>query len=144
MLVKDLLGKYFHEGFRYKEIIALLKNRHGIKFSLRTLHRCLRQANFYRKGKQSPLLDIVTFIQHEFEGTGSFFFFSIWVFFHDHSRITGLQGKGESISLTPHYHFHPLHRHLDISRAITAESSPLHIASSRTRTGNLWFPRASR
>ena len=25
---------------------------------------------------------------------------------------------------------------------ITAESSPLHIASSRTRTGNLWFPSA--
>ena len=73
-----------------------------------------------------------------------FFFFSMWVFFHEHSRITGLQGKGEGISLTPHYHFHPLHRHLDISRAITAESSPLHIASSRTRTGNLWFPSASR
>ena len=35
-------------------------------------------------------------------------------------------------SLTPHYHFHPLHRHLDISWVITAESSPLHIASSRT------------
>ena len=67
------------------------------------------------------------------------FFLFIWVFFHELSQITGLQGKGESISLTPHYHFHPLHRHLDISRAITAESSPLHIASSRTRTGNLWF-----
>ena len=37
------------------------------------------------------------------------------------------------------YHFHPLHRHLDISRKITTESSPLHIASSRTRTGNLSF-----
>ena len=72
------------------------------------------------------------------------FFFSIWVLFHEHSRITGLQGKGEGIPLTPHYHFHPLHRHLDISRAITAESSPLHIASNRTRTGNLWFPSASR
>ena len=71
-------------------------------------------------------------------------FFSIWVFFHDHSRIIGRQGKEEGISLTPHYHFHPLHRHLDISRAITAESSPLHIGSSRTRTGNLWFPSASR
>ena len=35
-------------------------------------------------------------------------------------------------------------RHLDISRTITAESSPLHIASSRTRTGKLWFPSASR
>ena len=53
-------------------------------------------------------------------------------------------GEGEGISLTPHYHFHPLHRHLDISRAITAESSPLHITGSRTRTGNLWFPSASR
>ena len=71
-------------------------------------------------------------------------FFSMWVFFHEHSRITGLQGKGEGISLTPHYHFHPLNRYLDISRAITAESSPLHIASSQTRTGNLWFPSASR
>ena len=65
------------------------------------------------------------------------FFFSIWVFFLNHPGITGLQGKGEGISLTPHYHFHQLHRHLDISWSITAESSPLHIGSSRTRTGNL-------
>ena len=53
-----------------------------------------------------------------------FCFFSIGVFFHDHSRITGLQGKGEGISVIPHYHFHPLHRHLDITQAITAEISP--------------------
>ena len=33
-------------------------------------------------------------------------FFSIWVLFHEHSQITGLQGKGEGISLTPHHHFH--------------------------------------
>ena len=76
--------------------------------------------------------------------TNFFFFFSIWVFFHEHSRFTGQQGKGEGIYLTPLYHFHPLHRHLDISRAIAAESSPLQIAGSRTRTGNLWFPSASR
>ena len=63
-----------------------------------------------------------------------YIFFSIWVSFHEHSRITGLQGKGEGIFLTPHYHFHPLQRHLDISREITAESSPLNIASDRTRT----------
>ena len=73
-----------------------------------------------------------------------FFFFSVWVFFHNHSRITELQGKGAGILLTPHYHFQPLHRHLAISRAIIAESSPLHIDSSRTRTGNLWFPSAVR
>ena len=77
-------------------------------------------------------------------GKINIYFFSIWVFFHEHSRFTGQQGKGEGIYLTPLYHFHPLHRHLDISRAITAESSPLHIAGSRTRTRNLWFPSASR
>ena len=71
-------------------------------------------------------------------------YFSIWVFFHNHSRITGLQGKGEGISLTPHYHFHPLHKHLDNSRAITAESSPLHIGSNQTLTGILRLPSASR
>ena len=68
-----------------------------------------------------------------------FFVFSIWVFFHEHSEFTGQQGKGEGIYFTPLCHFLPLHRHLDISRVITAESSPLNIASSRTRTGNLWL-----
>ena len=68
------------------------------------------------------------------------FFFSIWLFFCKHSWCTGQQGKGEGIYLTPLYHFHQLHRHLDTSWVITAENSTLHIASSRTRTGNLWFP----
>ena len=63
--------------------------------------------------------------------------FFIWIFFHEHSLFTGQQGKGEGICLTRLYHFHPLHRHLDISWAITADISPLHIASTRTRTGNL-------
>ena len=83
------------------------------------------------------------------------FFFNVWVYIsfsfllffylcfplHVHSRITGLQGKREGISLTHHYHIHPLHRHLTIGRGIVTESSPLHIASSWTRTWNLWFPR---
>ena len=70
--------------------------------------------------------------------------FFVWVFFHEHSRITGLQGKGESISLTSPYHFHPLQRQLDICRTITVESSTLLVASNRTRTRNLWLPSASR
>ena len=62
-------------------------------------------------------------------------FFSIWVFFHEHSQFTGKQVKGQAISLTPVYDFHPLHRHIDIiSRIIIAESAPLHIPSSWTRT----------
>ena len=71
------------------------------------------------------------------------FLFAVWVFFHEHSGFTWQQGKGEGIYLTPLYNFHPLNRHLDITRVITAESSPLHITSSRTRIGNHWFPSAS-
>ena len=54
---------------------------------------------------------------------------SIWVLFHENSRITGLQGKRGNTSLAPHYHFHPLYRHLDMSRTITGESSPLNIVA---------------
>ena len=38
------------------------------------------------------------------------------------------QGKGDSISLTPLYHFHPLHRHLGSSQAIAVENSPQHLS----------------
>ena len=58
-------------------------------------------------------------------------FFSICVLLHEYSQITGQQGKGEGIYLTPLYHFYLFHKHLYISRTITAESLPLHIASSR-------------
>ena len=61
------------------------------------------------------------------------FFVFYLVFFHEHSRFTGQQGKGEGVYLTPLYHFHLVQGHLVISRAISAESSPLHIASCRTR-----------
>ena len=75
--------------------------------------------------------------------------FSVFFFFLPGFSFTNIHhprdstGKGEGIYLTPLYHFQPLHRHLDISRAITAEVSPLHIASCRSRTRSLWFPSAS-
>ena len=98
---------------------------------------------FFRWRKNKNIISI-PFVYHRFKVDWPIIitFFSIWVFSYRRSRITGLQGKGEGISLTPH--FHPLHRHLGITRTTTAESSPLSVASSRTRTGNLWFPSASR
>ena len=75
--------------------------------------------------------------------TESYYFF-LKVFFREHSRFTGQQEKGVVIPLIPLYHFHLLHGHLEISRAITAESSPLHINSNLIRSGNFWLPSASR
>ena len=42
--------------------------------------------------------------------------------------FTGQQGKGDAIYLTPLYHFHPFHRHLEVNQVITADSLPQHIA----------------
>ena len=44
-----------------------------------------------------------------------------------------------SLILSPFYHLHLFHEHLNIRWEITAERSSLHISSGRTRTGNLWF-----
>ena len=72
------------------------------------------------------------------------FFFSIWVFFFTTIHESqDSRRRRKAFFLSPHYHFNPLPRHLDISRAITAESSPLDIGTSRTRARNLWFPSAS-
>ena len=68
-----------------------------------------------------------------------FFCFSTWLFFHEYSRFTGQQVKGEAISLFPFHHLHPLHRHLDISWLVAVKSSPLRIAGSWNRTWNLWY-----
>ena len=99
-------------------------------------------AKVYIKVFLKPLLTTSWEVRIRFCSFVNSFFFLCGSSFN-HSQITGLEGKGEGISLTPYYHFHPVHRHLDISRAITAESSPLHIGSSQTRTGNLWFPSVS-
>ena len=72
-----------------------------------------------------------------------FFFFSVRVFFKERSRFTGQRKTEKGTSLTPLYHFRPLNRNLDINCAITAGSPPLHIATSRIRTWNFWFPSAS-
>lgn len=67
------------------------------------------------------------------------FFYYLGFLFYKHSRMTGLQGKEEGISLTPHYHFHPPHGSLDNGWPIAAGNSTLHIAIKLTRTSNLDF-----
>ena len=118
-------SNYYFKKVAESHIFLLVSGNHVI---LQRLHKIAKRKQLW---VNSPKL------------SNNFFFLSGFLF-PEHSWITGLQGMGEGIPLTPHYNFYSLHRHLDLSWAITAESSPLHIASSQTRTGNLWFPRASR
>ena len=48
-------------------------------------------------------------------------------------------GEGWITRIARHYHSHLSRRHLEISWAINAGNSPLHIGSNRTRTGYLGF-----
>ena len=57
--------------------------------------------------------------------------------FHEYSRFMGQQENGMAISLYPFYHFHPLHRRLDINRFIAEESSCPRIAGCRIQIKNL-------
>ena len=66
----------------------------------------------------------------------SFFFLS--GFFSRTFAIHTTAGEGGGY-LSPLYHFHSFHRHLDINRAIAAECSPLHIAFSRIKPGIFGF-----
>ena len=67
-------------------------------------------------------------------------FFSIWVFFHEHTQFTGQQEKGKVICLTGLNHFYPLCSYLNISLATKAETTLLHIASYRTRNFDCCTP----
>ena len=69
--MEAIVDQCFHAGFKYKEIIALLERCHKKKVNLRTLHRLLPYQNLYWKGIKSPVSGIVSFIQHELQGSGS-------------------------------------------------------------------------
>ena len=82
--------------------------------------------------KRKDFYIFIAWVQYFGNATGIFkkmketFFDLLFLFLHKDLRFTAQQGKGEVISLTPLYHIHSLQRHLDISWAITAESSPLY------------------
>lgn len=64
--------KYFRLGVRYKQILVLLKNRHGMTgISLPMLKRILRKNHLYRKINFSPIEDVVDFVKAELEKSGS-------------------------------------------------------------------------
>ena len=125
-------------GVRESEI---LKNVHGNV----TCDSLFTRANTWTMGKNKCLFALFVIVVFFFVCLFiNLFFFSIWISFHQNSRFSVQQEKGEAISITPFYHFHQFHIRLDISEAITAERSPLRKASSRTRTGKLWCPSAGR
>ena len=59
---------------------------------------------------------------------------------HDLIHLRSVLPSYTNDSTSPRF----INKHLEISRVTTVENSPLHTASSRARTGNLWFRSTSR
>ena len=66
----DLIEQYFKLGFSRYEILACLLVSHGIKISLSQLKRILTRRGLRRRGRQSPLEDVISGIEHELKGNG--------------------------------------------------------------------------
>lgn len=67
----ELIERYFHLGFRYKEIILFLISCHGIEISERHLKRILRQRGLGRRTNPSSANDVFEAMHKELEGSGN-------------------------------------------------------------------------
>ena len=55
LLIKDVVKKYFYDGYRYLEIINFLSKYHEVSILLRRLYRFLRNLGLFRRKQHSNL-----------------------------------------------------------------------------------------
>lgn len=67
----EYITEYFHRGYTYNEILAVLYYNHNINMNIRQLHRVLRQNGLYRKRHQSSANEVISFISNQLVGSGS-------------------------------------------------------------------------
>jgi hypothetical protein len=66
----NVIGTYFQLGFRYKEILDSLAQRHGVVLCMRTLKRILNTAGLFRRKHKSDLLAVAVFIFDRLQQSG--------------------------------------------------------------------------
>ena len=71
IMEEPMIYQYFHTGFRYEKIIALLERYHGVEVSLCILHQLLRKEKSLQKRYTGSCTSLVSFIQLESQGSGS-------------------------------------------------------------------------
>ena len=102
-----------------------------------------RTVLFAQKHLQRSHSFMVNVLILQFDNSICSFFFLSGFSFTNIQDPQDSRRRGWLSVICPLLHIYPLRRHINISRVTTAESSPLHVASSRTRTWNLWLPSTS-
>jgi hypothetical protein len=67
---KEVIERYFHLGYKYQTIVELLKNRHNITMTLRTLKRRLVKFKPSRKNNEIDDENIKIVMRNEVKGSG--------------------------------------------------------------------------
>ena len=67
----DIIETYFHLGMNYKEILLLIRLRHGFYLSMRQLKRILKSRGLGRRINHSDLQEVSRCIEMELRGSGS-------------------------------------------------------------------------
>lgn len=67
---RSLIQKYFHLGYENEVILQFLVDYHGIKISLSTLTRRLRDCGLKRRGNEVDVDQLRDIIRNEISGSG--------------------------------------------------------------------------
>lgn len=78
---RSLIQKYFHLGYENEVILQFLVDYHGIKISLSTLTRRLRDCGLKRRGNEVDVDQLRDIIRNEISGSGeSLGYRAVWHF----------------------------------------------------------------
>ena len=130
-------GKHLCQSFFFNKVACLKLYMTGAvvrKCSVKKLFLKISQ-----NSQENTCARVSSFLIKLQSSAYNFYLFIYFFYLGFLSRISVVHRTVVAISLAPLYHFHPLHRHSDISRATAAESSLLHKGSSRTRIGIFVF-----
>lgn len=67
--MKEMVRKYFDDGYLYSDIIKIMNDNHGISISLRSLYRIAQSIGLSRRN-YADVSEVETYVRHELEGPG--------------------------------------------------------------------------
>lgn len=70
MGTRSLCKLYFRLGYTNNEILQLLRDKHNILISLRTVKRILNSCHLFRRKKFSSLEQVISFVQEQLKNSG--------------------------------------------------------------------------
>ena len=93
---EDLAKYYFEAGFSYKEIIRFLLMFHGLRISVRHLHRLFRKKGLFRRYDFASTNSVFLDVQKILEGSGANFAYRA---VHQKLKMEGVTTSREMVRL---------------------------------------------